>query len=69
MNTAYEAEQILKSGDCYDTPYYTKLVPVVDDNGKAVGHMEIMLKRSPETLDKDVLPGRLILHTEGGKKL
>ncbi len=68
VNTAYEAEQILKSGDCYDTPYYTRLVPVVDDNGKAVGHMEIMLKRSPETLNKDVLSGRLILHTEGGKK-
>ena len=46
VNTAYEAEQILKSGDCYDTPYYTRLVEVVDETGALVGHQEIMLKRS-----------------------
>src|SRR3989344_7313412 len=45
VNTEYEAEQILKSGDCYDTPYYTKLVAVVDKNGKLIGYQEIMLKR------------------------
>ena len=61
VNTAYEAEQILKSGDCYDTPYYTKLVAVVDKNGKLIGYQEIMLKRDASTLDKDVLDGHFIL--------
>ena len=68
VNTAYEAEQILKSGDCYDTPYYTRLVPVVDDSGKAVGYMEIMLKRDPSTVKLDVLPGHLVLYTDGRPK-
>lgn len=61
VNTAYEAEQILKSGDCYDTPYYTRVVGVVDSDGKAVGHMEIMLKRDQGTLTKDLLDGHLVL--------
>ena len=55
VNIAYEAAQILKSGDCYDTPYYTRLVEVVDESGVVIGHQEIMLKRSDETLGKDVL--------------
>ena len=63
VNTAYEAEQIIKSGDCYDTPYYTRLVTVVDDRGNAIGHMEIMLKRGPDTLTKDLLEGHLVLQS------
>lgn len=55
VNTAYEAAQIVKSGDCYDTPYYTRLVEVVDMAGKVIGHQEVMLKRSPETLDNDII--------------
>lgn len=55
VNTAYEAAQIVKSGDCYDTPYYTRLIEVLDDNGKLVGHQEIMVKRSEETLHEDVI--------------
>lgn len=55
VNVAYEADQIVKSGDCYDTPYYTRLVEVVDQNGKVVGHQEVMLKRSPDTLNKDIV--------------
>lgn len=31
VNTAYEAEQIRKNGDCYDTPFVTQLIEVVDD--------------------------------------
>ena len=62
VNTAYEAEQIIKSGDCYDTPYYTKLVGVIGYNGKHVGYQEILLKRSDETLDEDSLEGHFILH-------
>jgi len=57
VNTAYEAEQILKSGDCYDTPYYTRLVRVVKEDGTLVGHQEVMLKRSDATLNVDVLFG------------
>lgn len=68
VNTAYEAAQIVKSGDCYDTPYYTRLVEVRDGLGELVGHQEIMLQRTPETVRVDVLPGKLVLHREGGKK-
>lgn len=60
VNTAYEATQIVKSGDCYDTPYYTRLVQVVGDSGR-IGYVEIMLERSTDTLGKDVLDGTLIL--------
>lgn len=61
VNTAYEAEQILKSGDCYDTPYYTRLVEVVDGNGTLVGHQEIMLKRNDATLHQDLLDFRVVV--------
>lgn len=55
VNVSYEAAQILKSGDCYDTPYYTKLVDMVDENGKVVGQMEVMVKRSLDTVSKDTI--------------
>ncbi len=55
VNVPYEAAQIVKSGDCYDTPYYTRLIEIVDATGKHIGHQEIMLKRSDETLNKDVI--------------
>jgi hypothetical protein len=61
VNTSYEAAQIVKSGDCFDTPYYTRLVEVQDSYGKTVGHMEILLKRSLETLGVDVLPSNLLV--------
>lgn len=61
VNTAYEAEQIIKSGDCYDTPYYTRLIGIEDEAGNLIGYQEIMLKRSPETLGRDILNGRIIL--------
>jgi len=59
VNVPYEAAQIIKSGDCFDTPYYTKLVEIVDETGSHVGYQEIMLKRSPETVNKDVI-GKII---------
>lgn len=55
VNVGYEAAQIIKSGDCYDTPYYTRLVEVIDENGNHIGYQEVMLKRSEETLKLDVL--------------
>ena len=59
VNVAYEAFQILKSGDCYDAPYYTRLIEVVDAEGKTVGYQEVMMKRSEETVDLDQLPIRI----------
>lgn len=61
MNTAYEAWQIVKSGDCYDGPYYTRLVPVVDESGSVIGYMEIMLKRDPKTVGLDLLDDEIVL--------
>lgn len=45
VNTSYEAAQIIKSGDCYTTPYLTQLAEIVSEDGKVVGHIEVMLKR------------------------
>ncbi|OGM99708.1 MAG: hypothetical protein A3B91_01570 [Candidatus Yanofskybacteria bacterium RIFCSPHIGHO2_02_FULL_41_29] len=55
VNPAYEAAQILKNGDCYDTPYYTRLIELVDEAGTLIGHQEVMLKRSDTTLHQDLL--------------
>jgi len=60
VNVAYEAEQIVKSGDCYDAPFYTRLAEIVDENGKHVGYQEVMLKRDPSTLTSDVV-GKIVL--------
>lgn len=57
VNTGYEAAQIVKSGDCYDTPYYTKLVEIIDEGGKVIGHQEVMIKRENDN-GKDIL-GRM----------
>ncbi len=44
VNSAYEAAQITKSGDCYTMmPYHTQLVPMEKDG--VSGYIEIMLKR------------------------
>lgn len=45
VNTAYEAAQIIKSGDCYDTPYHTRLVEIYDASGKLIGYQELMITR------------------------
>lgn len=60
VNVAYEAAQILKNGDCYDTPYYTRLIEVVDENGTLIGHQEVMLKRSDNTLHRDLLDFQIV---------
>lgn len=61
VNTAYEAAQILKSGDCYSGPYYTRLIEVVDEEGRHVGHQEVMLKRGPETAHSDILNYKIVV--------
>lgn len=44
VNTAYEAAQILKSGDCYElAPYRTQLVADTVDG--VAGWQEVMLPR------------------------
>lgn len=68
VNTAYEAEQIIKSGDCYDTPYYTRRVEVLDEGGNHVGSMEVMLKRSESTLRVDVLDRHIVLVKDKNRK-
>lgn len=61
VNQAYEIAQIEKSGDCYDTPYYSRAVEVVDESGKRIGHIYVNMKRSDETLTKDILEGKLTI--------
>ena len=60
VNTSYEAAQIEKSGDCYDTPYYTRLVDITDEEGAKVGTIEVQLKRS-DTTRGSKLPGRIVI--------
>ncbi len=60
VNVAYEAAQIVKSGDCYDTPYYTRLIEIVDQRGDHIGYQEVMVKRSDATLKEDVLATILV---------
>ena len=61
VNRSYEIAQILKSGHCYFTPYYNRVIEVVDEDGNHVGHIEVMLKRSEATLNIDELPLQLVL--------
>ena len=60
VNVAYEAAQIVKNGDCYDAPYYTRLVEVKNEDGSHLGYVEVMLARSEETLKLDVLEGSFV---------
>ncbi len=60
VNTAYEAAQIEKSGDCYDTPYYTRLIDVVREDGSKIGTMEVQMKRDDFTLSISKLPLKLV---------
>lgn len=61
INRSYEAAQILKSGDCYDAPFYGRLIEFVDEHNNLIGHQEIWLKRSPETVDIDLLPFQVVV--------
>jgi len=42
VNAAYEAVQIMKSGDCYDTPYRTEVIEVRNKAGVLEGYRETM---------------------------
>jgi len=56
VNQAYEIAQIKKSGDCYDTPYYSRVVNYVDEHGNVVGSGYLNMPRSLATLGQDELP-------------
>jgi len=56
VNTSYEVAQIIKSGDCYNTPYLTQPAEVIDQNDKVVGHIEVMIKR--ENYDNKDVSGK-----------
>lgn len=64
VNQSYEQEQIKKSGDCYDTPYYSRTVEVVDDLDKHIGYVYVNVKRSDDTLNVDILPQKLTLKND-----
>lgn len=50
VNTAYEAAQILKSGDCYEySPFQTQLVAVNVDG--VAGFQEVMLPRRQHPIE------------------
>lgn len=55
VNQAYEMAQIMKSGDCYDTPYYSKPLQVVDKDGNIIGYTYVNMARTEKTLKEDVL--------------
>lgn len=61
VNKSYEIEQILKSGDCYDTPYFNKIVEVVDEDGIVVGHTYIELKNDGKNVKLDKMPYKLVV--------
>lgn len=63
VNKSYEIAQILKSGDCYDTPYFNKVVEVVDENGKVLGHTYIELTNDGKNVLLDKMPYKLLAIT------
>ena len=67
VNQAYEIAQIEKSGDCYDTPYYSRVVEFLDETGKCVGKGYVNVPRSAATLEIDkmpfAIPVRTLVHT------
>ncbi len=64
VNKSYEIAQILKSGDCYDTPYFNKVVEIVDENNKVVGHTYIELINDGENSKLDKMPYKLTVKKE-----
>jgi hypothetical protein len=42
VNSAYEAFQIVRAGDCYTTPYRTEVVAVKDGMKNVIGYTEVM---------------------------
>ena len=68
VNRPYETAQMLKSGHCYFTPWYCRIIELVDEEGNYVGHQEVHLKRSEETLHVDLLPWQIVVRRRPTKK-
>lgn len=62
VNKSYEIEQILKSGDCYDTPYFNKVVEVRDENDKVIGYTYVEFKNDGVNVNLDKMPFHLKVH-------
>lgn len=61
VNQAYEMAQARKNGECYDTPWYMRQVPITDEQtGENIGYVYVAVKRSPETINEAVLQGHLV---------
>ncbi|MDA1334743.1 MAG: hypothetical protein O2794_01850 [bacterium] len=60
VSAPYEITQQLKNGDCYTTPYYTKPIPLYNQQGHIIGYMEVHMTRDATSLDKDSLPDFLM---------
>ena len=56
VNKSYEILQILKSGDCYDTPYFNKVVEITDETGKVIGYTYIELVNDGKNVKLDKMP-------------
>lgn len=59
VNKSYEIQQILKSGDCYDTPYFNKVVEVRNEEGTVVGHTYVEFTNDGENVKLDNMPFHL----------
>ncbi|MBI2023034.1 hypothetical protein HYT01_00515 [Candidatus Giovannonibacteria bacterium] len=69
INRAYEIIQYAeKSEDCTFAPYYSKPVKAVDEKGNLIGYIEVHMKRSEETLHKNLLDGEVVLKKFKKKK-
>jgi len=68
VNRSYEMVQIAKNGDCYDTPYYSRAIPVLDQGGKHAGYIDLHLERSSESLAKDILDGCVLISKKPAKR-
>jgi len=61
VNKSYEIVQILKSGDCYDTPYFNKVIELIDENGKNVGYTYVEMINDGENYKQDKLDVKIIV--------
>mgnify|MGYP001563533427 CR=1 FL=1 len=62
VNRSYEATQIRKSGDAYDTPFRNILVEVVEKDGTSLGYLDVYIECKPGAPIEDVYSkGKLVL--------
>lgn len=62
VNRSYEATQIRKSGDAYDTPFRNILVEVTEKDGTSVGYLDVYIECKPGAPIEDVCSrGKLVL--------